>query len=221
MQLKIHECVSNWRKINAEIAMEGIDKQILASIKKCGRGSVVFPDRFSRFGNAKRVQKAMEQLVASGDLIRVARGIYCFPKIDKVFGLGVLYPGAADVAKAIATRDRAKIVPTGEWAQYQLGLTQQIPMVVVYLTDGYSRTVHLIRGGTIQFKHAAPRNFAFINQIAMMANSALRTLGKDAVTDEQIRIVQEHLRKEPQEMVFRDLALMPDWIKTIVKEAYE
>lgn len=201
--------------------MEGVDKQILSSVKKCGRGSVIFPDQFARFGNAQRVQKAMEQLVSSGDFVRVARGIYCYPKIDKVFGLGVLYPGSEDVARAIAKRDRAKIVPTGEWAQYQLGLTQQIPMVVVYLTDGYSRTVKLIKGGTIQFKHAAPRNFAFINQIAMMVTSALRTLGKDSVTDEQICIVQEHLRKEPKDLVFRDLALMPDWIKTIVKEAYE
>ena len=201
--------------------MESVDKQILGYVKKCGRGSVVFSDQFARFGTAVRVQKAMEQLVASGDLVRVARGIYCYPKIDKVFGLGVLYPGTEDVAKAIAKRDRAKIVPTGEWAQYQLGLTQQIPMVVMYLTDGYSRTVKLIRGGTIQFKHAAPRNFAFINLIAMMVTSALKTLGRAFVTDEQISIVQEHLRKEPKEMVFRDLALMPDWIKTIVKKAYE
>ena len=218
---KIQEYVSDSQKNNDVLAMENVDKQILSSAKKCGRGSVIFPDQFARFGNAKRVQKAMEQLVASGDLVRVARGIYCYPKIDKVFGLGVLYPGSEDVARAIAKRDRAKIVPTGEWAQYQLGLTQQIPMVVVYLTDGYSRTVKLIKGGTIQFKHAAPRNFAFINQIAMMVTSALRTLGKDAVTDEQIRIVHEHLRKEPKDIVFRDLALMPDWIKTIVKEAYE
>lgn len=203
------------------LAMESVDKQILSYIKKCGRGSVVFSDQFARFGTSVRVQKAMEQLVASGNLVRVARGIYCYPKIDKEFGLGVLYPGTEDVARAVAKRDRAKIVPTGEWAQYQLGLTQQVPMVVVYLTDGYSRTVKLVKGGTIQFKHAAPKNFAFINQIAMMVTSALRTLGKEAVTDEQIRIVQEHLRKEPQEMVFRDLALMPDWIKTIVKKAYE
>ena len=201
--------------------MEGIDKQILGCIKKCGRGCVVFPDRFSRFGNPVRVQKAMEQLVASGDLIRVARGIYCYPKIDKVFGLGVLYPGASDVAKAIAKRDRAKIVPTGEWAQYQLGLTQQVPMVLVYLTDGYSRTINLIKGGTIKFKHAAPKNFAFVNPITMMVTSALKTLGQNAVTEEQVEIVQEYLRKEPKQMVLRDLPLMPDWIKIIVMKAYE
>ena len=50
--------------------MESVDKQILSSAKKRGRGLVIFPDQFARFGNAKRVQKAMEQLVVSGDFVQ-------------------------------------------------------------------------------------------------------------------------------------------------------
>lgn len=201
--------------------MEGVDIQILKSIKKCGSGFVFFADRFSHFGTPARVRKAMEQLVASGDIIRVARGIYCYPKIDKMFGLGILYPGANEIAKVIALKDKAQIVPTGEFAQYQLGLTQQIPMNVIYLTDGYSRTVKLIKGGTITFKHAAPKNFAYKNQIAMMVTSALRTMGQNEVTEEHIHIVREHLRKQPKNIVFQDLQMMPDWIKLIVQKTYE
>ena len=201
--------------------MESIDNQILKSIKKCGRGLVLFADRFSHLGTPVRIQKAMEQLVAKGDIIRVARGIYCYPKIDKVFGLGVLYPDTNDIARAIALKDKAQIVPTGEFAQYQLGLTQQIPMNVIYLTDGYSRTVKLIKGGTITFKHVAPRNFAYKNKIAMMVTSALRVMGQNEVTEEHIRIVQDYLRKQPKDVVFQDLQMMPDWIKIIVQKAYE
>lgn len=201
--------------------MESIDKQILSSLKKCGRGTVFFPDRFARYGNPVRVQKAMEQLVVSGDIVRVARGIYCYPNIDKVFGLGVLYPGTEDVAKAIAQRDSAKIVPTGEWAQYQLGLTQQIPMNVIYLTDGSSRTINLIKGGTIRFKHVAPKNFAFSNGIALLITQALSSIGQKNVTYEHIIKVNEHLQKEGREVVMRDLRLMPNWIKEIVLKAYE
>lgn len=201
--------------------MESVDKQIIRSIKKCGRGLVFYTDKFSHFGTPARVQKAMEQLVASGDIIRVARGIYCYPKIDKVFGLGVLYPGANDIARVIALRDKAQIVPTGEFAQYQLGLTQQIPMNIIYLTDGYSRTVKLAKGGTITFKRVAPRNFAYKNQIAMMVTSALRTMGQSEITEEHIRIVQKHIRAQPKETVFQDLQMMPDWIKLIVQKAYE
>lgn len=201
--------------------MESIDKQILTSIKKCGRGLVIFPDRFSGYGTPTRVQKAMEQLVASGDIIRVARGIYCYPKIDKVFGLGVLYPGAEDVAKAIAKRDSAKIAPTGEWAQYQLGLTQQVPMNVVYLTDGSARTIRMIKGGTIRFKHVAPKNFAFTDPIALLVTQALSCMGQQNVTEEHVRIINEHLQKEGRENVMRDIRLMPNWVKEIILKAYE
>lgn len=201
--------------------MESVDKQILSSLKKCGRGSVFFSDRFAHFGSPVRVQKAMEQLVASGDIVRVARGIYCYPNIDKVFGLGVLYPGTEDVAKAIAKRDSAKIVPTGEWAQYQLGLTQQIPMNVIYLTDGSSRTIKLIKGGTIRFKHVAPKNFAFSNGIALLITQALSSMGQKNVANEHINKINEHLRKVGKESIVRDLRLMPNWIKEIVLKAYE
>ena len=201
--------------------MEGIDKHVVESMKKCGRGSVFFADQFAHYGTPVRVQKAMEQLVASGDIIRVARGVYCYPKIDKVFGLGVLYPGAEDVAKAIARRDSAKIAPTGEWAQYQLGLTQQIPMNVIYLTDGSSRTIRLIKGGTIRFKHVAPKNFAFSNGIALLITQALSCMGQKNVTNEDIQKVNEHLRKAGKEAIMRDIRLMPNWIKDIVIKAYE
>ena len=201
--------------------MQSIDKQILMSIKKCGRGLVFYANRYSHFGTPSRVRKAMEQLVASGDIIRVARGIYCYPKIDKLFGLGVLNPGASDIAKVIAHKNKAQIVSTGEYAQYQLGLTQQIPMNVVFLTDGYSRTVKLEKGGTITFKRVAPKNFAYKNQIAMMVTAALRTMGQNEVNEEHIRIIHDHLRTQPKDIVFQDLQMMPDWIKIIVQRAYE
>ena len=56
--------------------MESIENKILKSLKKCGRGTVFFADRFARLGNADRLHKAMELLTKRGDIIRVARGIY-------------------------------------------------------------------------------------------------------------------------------------------------
>ena len=64
------------------ISMEGINNQILASVKKCGRGYVFFADRFAKYGSATNIRKALSLLVQDGIIIRVARGIYCYPKID-------------------------------------------------------------------------------------------------------------------------------------------
>lgn len=105
---------------------ESIENKILAKVKKCGRSSVFFIGDFISYGSRNSVNKALERLTAKGLLLRVARGIYCYPKIEKVYGLGAVPPSLEDIAKAMAKRDGARIVPTGLFAQYQLGLTQQV-----------------------------------------------------------------------------------------------
>jgi hypothetical protein len=72
--------------------MESADSKIITSVKKRGRGTVFFADEYAHYSNPKRVQKATEQLVEKGLVTRVARGIYCYPKKDKVWNTGFLPP---------------------------------------------------------------------------------------------------------------------------------
>lgn len=88
--------------------------------------------------------KALERLVAKGILIRLARGVYCYPKEDKVLGLGVVYPSYEEIAQSIAQRDKARIAPTGVYAMNILGFTTQVPMNLVFLTDGSPRSIDFI-----------------------------------------------------------------------------
>ena len=53
-----------------------IEEQILRKIKKARRGTLFFPEHFSDFGSAKTVGKALVRLMESGELHRVATGIY-------------------------------------------------------------------------------------------------------------------------------------------------
>ena len=201
--------------------MESFENKILMSLKKCCRGTVFFADRFARLGNADRLHKAMELLTKRGDIIRVARGIYCYPKIDKVYRLGVCPPSVEDIAAAIAKRDRARIVPTAFHAQNLLGMSQQVVMNYLYLTDGSARTLKLENGGEIKFKHTAPKNLAFTNRLAMLITFALKDYGADGVTDEHRRRIKELLPNEKREDIERDYSLMPDWVREIVKKCYE
>ena len=82
--------------------MESVEKHIITSLSKRGRGIVFFSDTFAGLGTANRIHKAMEILIKQQKIIRVARGIYCYPKIDKKLGLGVLFPSIDDIVKAIA-----------------------------------------------------------------------------------------------------------------------
>lgn len=180
-----------------------------------------FPSEFSRAGEKSAVLKALERMTAEGIIIRVARGIYCYPKVDKELGLGVLSPTYEEIAQAIAKRDKARIVPAGVYAMNRLGLSTQVPMNVVYLTDGSPRKVLINGNRGILFKHVSPRNLAFQNRLALLINSALREIGQENVTDEDKNKIKSLVANEPKAIILQDIKLMPDWIASIIRGAYE
>ena len=201
--------------------MASIEDNILTAIQAKGRGSIFFPSDFTSYGEVKAVGKSLERLTAKGDIVRLARGIYSYTEIDTVMGLGELMPSIEQIAETIARRDKARIVPTGIYAMNRLGLSTQVPMNVVYLTDGAPRKVNLGNGRSIQFKYTTPRNLAFTNPLAMRVTFALLEIGKDNVTEDIIKRIKSVLQKERKENILADEALMPAWIRNITRKAYE
>jgi len=194
--------------------MISIDDQILTKIKKAKGGSLFFIDDFVAFGNAKAVGKAMERLVKSGELHRVAKGIYVRPVKDKV--LGIVLPGIEDIAEAIRKRDKARIVPTGSYAMYKLGLTTQVPMNVVYYTDSTPRKVKIGKQ-TINFKRASARNLSAIGDISKLVIQALKTIGKEKVTEVELHKIKELLKQEKPYHLQHDMKIAPEWIRKLLR----
>jgi predicted transcriptional regulator of viral defense system len=194
--------------------MQNTEIQILVKIKKAKRGTLFFADSFVNFGNAKTVNKALERLVNSGEIDRVATGMYVRPKISKT--VGKIYPAIEEIARAIAKRDKAKILPTGNYALNQLGLSTQVPMNIVYLTDGAARNVKVGKM-LIKFKKTTPRNVSTVGEISRLVIQALRTLGKDNATDEEIAYIQKLLTMEKVTRLEHDIRLAPAWIREIMK----
>jgi hypothetical protein len=157
---------------------KSIEIQVLNKIKKAKGGSLFFIDNFTSFGNPKAVSKALERLVLSGEMQRVATGMYMRPVEDAL--LGKVLPSVDNIALAIAKRDRARIVPTGSYAMYKLGLTTQVPLKVVYYTDASGRRIKIGRQ-TITFKKASSKNLSAIGTISKLAIQAMRSIGKDKV----------------------------------------
>lgn len=201
--------------------MGSLENRIITNVSKRGRGAIVSPIDYAGYGDSKAVQKAFERLTENEKLIRVARGVYCYPKIDKVLGLGILYPTIEEIAAAIARRDKAKIVPTGAYALNKLGLSTQLPMNVVYLTDGSPRKIKLSGNRGIQFKHTAKKNMAFRNDFAMLLTFALREIGEKNVSNTQIVHVRNLVKTIPFEIIKKDFALIPAWIRKIILDSYE
>ena len=140
--------------------MQAIEDKILNKIKKCGRGKLYSASDFAVYGSAVSVAKALERLTRKGGLVRIARGLYCYPKIDRKFGLGIQYPTINEIAEKVARQSEARVVPTGMHALNVLGLSAQVPMNYVFYTDGNSRTVNLFNGRKLRFKRVALKNLA-------------------------------------------------------------
>ncbi|SDD77796.1 DUF6088 family protein [Niabella drilacis] len=192
---------------------ESIEIQILDKIKKAKRGSLFFVENFVNIANAKSANKALERLVNTGELERLAMGIYYRPATNDL--IGKLTPNLESVAIAIARRDRARIVPTGAYALNRLGISTQVPMNVVYLTDGSARKIKIGKR-SILFKKASPKNVAAVGEISGLAIQALKAIGKDNVLDAEIKHIQHLLKKEKPTRLEHDIRLAPAWIREIM-----
>ena len=73
----------------------------------------------------------------------------------------------------------------------------------------------------ILFKHVAPKNLAFQNQLALLINSALKEIGQDNITEADKTRIKSLLSDESGDSVMQDIKLMPDWIASIIREAHE
>lgn len=151
-----------------------------------------------------------------GEVVRVARGIYA--RLENHSLIGLLHPTTEKIAKAISKRDKARIVPTGVLALNALGLSTQVPMNVVYLTDGAARKI-IIGKSKILFKKVSPKSLAAIGKISSLVIQALKVIGKDNCTESEIEIILNHLKNEEPQRLEHDIKLAPEWIRVIMRKA--
>jgi hypothetical protein len=179
---------------------------------------VFVPADFLDIGSRKAVDVALHRLARRGTIRRLARGVYDFPKEHPV--LGPLAPSAEAVARALAGRDRTRLQPAGAYAANALGLTEQVPAKIVFLTDGPARTVK-IGPMTIQLRRTTPRNMEAAGRLSGLLIQALRELGQEHVTLERRDHLMRTLPFEKRRELLKDLRLAPTWMQPIFRELAE
>lgn len=198
--------------------VQSVEYKIEKAIKLRPRGFLLFADDFSDKGSDESIRKAL-QLLKEKDLIRsVAHGIYVRPVISNY--IGEVLPTAEEVAKAIARRDKIKLVPTGVYALHALGLSTQVPLKLVFLTDGAPRIIK-VGNRTIKLKKTTPKNLKAKGKISSLAIQALREIGKGNATEEELQKIISLLQKEDKKTLQHDITLAPAWIKRIMQQAID
>jgi hypothetical protein len=193
---------------------QSIDNKIINRIYGHGKGWVFTPVHFSDLGSRDAVASALRRYRQSGLIRQLARGLYDYPRTDPE--LGVLSPSPDAVARALAGRHVVRLQPSGAYAANLLGLSTQIPMKIVYLTDGRSRTVQIGKQKII-LKQTTPRNMATAGRISGLVIQTLRHLGKKHVDEDIIARLDRRLDADAKKQLLKDLRFAPAWIAEIMR----
>jgi hypothetical protein len=174
-----------------------------------GRGWVFTPNDFVAFGSRAAIDKALSRLTAGGTIRRLTRGLYDYPKTHPV--LGILSPDPEAVAKALKGEAAVRIKPVGAYAANILGLTEQVPARIVFLTDGASKTVRIGKQ-EIRLKHTTPKNMA-TGKSSGLVIEALRELGKANIDENVISKLRERLGENEKKQLLKDIHFAPEWMQ--------
>ena len=199
--------------------MQSVYSQIKQMILQNRRGKIFFGEDFAKFGSPDAIRVALHRMAKDGLLVRVAFGIYYYPKPDfEHYGyVFKVTPSIDDIARAIAKRDKCRIVPTASHAFNMLGLSTQVPMNVVYITDGAPRRIKVGEGRGILFKHTSDlKRLSYQSQKLMLIVSALREIGEGRITKEEKEIIKKHFLTISEKEFETDIKLIPVWIRKLL-----
>lgn len=193
-----------------------IEDKIVARIKAIPKGELMLPSDFQDLGSSEAVRLSLFRLEKGGFIVRISQGIYVRPRESSL--IGKLSPSAEEVAEAIAKRDKMRTVATGGYALNALGLSAQVPMNIVLLTDGSPREIKVGKR-SIKFKKTTPKNLMAKGKISRLVIQALKEIGKGKVSEDEEQKIHALLQKEEANDLKHDIALAPVWIQKIMKKA--
>jgi len=199
--------------------MQTMRDHIVARIERFGEGKAFTAKDFLDVASRATIDMALSGLTREGAIRRIRRGLYDMPKVNPALG-GKLSPDIDEAARAIARRQKLRIVPEGAWAANLLGLSTQVPSKIVYLSDGPTNEV-LIGRRTIQFKHARPKALAGPEGKSALVVQALRHLGKENVGTREIETLRAELSPSDKRKLLKETRFGVDWIYKVASQIAE
>ena len=196
--------------------MSTIQDDILDRIRGHDRGKVFTPKDFLDLGSRDAADQSLSRLVKSGEIQRLGRGLYHYPRVNERLGIPI-GPDPDEIAEALGRQTGSRVLPSGAVAANRLGLSTQVPAKPVYLTDGRTRQVR-IGGMVFQIRHAAPKELSAASRTSAMVFQALRHLGQTAVDEQVIARLRRALSANQRQELLRDARYTTDWIAAVVRQ---
>lgn len=191
------------------------NSRLLRRIRSHGRGWVFTPSNFRDLGTSTAVNIALMRHVRDGTVRKISRGIYEYPTVDP--RLGPIPPAPDKIISALSGRDQSRIQASGAHAANLLGLSDQVPVRPVYLSDSRSKRIR-IGNRQIVIKKTTPRQMATAGRISGTVIQALRWLGRKNVNDVTVNVLRHNISDNDKQQILKDSWYAPDWIAAIMRK---
>lgn len=122
-----------------------------------------------------------------------------------------------ELALAIARKYNWNIAPYNSTALNLLGLSTQVPSHYKYISSGRYKEYNI--GDTIlEFKKVSPGEIANMSIKTATVIQAIKSLGKDNITDNVILKIRKNLSVKEKEDLLRDAKSTSSWIYEVIRK---
>lgn len=181
-----------------------------------GRGWAFSSSDLMKKFDRQQIDSTLSDLVKAKKIRRVSRGLYDYPKYSELLQKE-LSPDIEQVAQAYARKFNWRIEVSGDSALNILNLSTQIQAKYIYLSDGPNKSYKLFNDVVIEFKKSVLKDFGFKYKESSLTVQALKSLGKEHITDEIINIIKEQIEPKMYEKILKDTQSTTVWVYEIIK----
>jgi len=194
-------------------------ESIVRKIESFDEETVFIANDFLEIASYERVRNILNRLVKDGKICRILKGVYYRPRYSELLD-EYEAPSVHQVALAIARKYNWTITPSGHTALNVLGLSTQVPVKWVYLSDGRYIT-YSFNGIDIEFKRRSNAEISKMSTTTAMVIQAVKTIGKDQIGEKQIDILKRRLSDEDKEALLKEGKTATAWIYEILRKVGE
>ena len=161
--------------------------------------------------------RALSRLVVSGQLRRIGRGFYDFPRQSKILK-GAAPPNLDATIAAIRRRDKIQLMPNGIAVANDLGLTNAVPARPSYISSGKTKTVQ-VGNRKVYLQHVSQKAIAWADRPGGQFVAAVLWLDKAiASAPATIALMRAKLPDAVKQDLLQDLDLLPGWMASIARK---
>jgi len=191
-------------------------EQIRERIRNSDPGAIFILSDFSDLTDYPNIKVSISRLIESGLIRRIIRGVYDYPEYND-FLKEFITPNPHLVALAIARNFSWTIVPDGDTALNQLGLSTQVPAEWTYVSDGPYKE-YSINKTIIHFKHTANRDISKIAYKSALLAQAIKAIGKKNIDSATIMKMRKLMSDDEKVNILTEGKYMTTWVFDVIKQ---